>query len=256
LKIREIIDGVIASYLLPPAYSGGSSYQGLLTSAKFILNYSLQSAVENLLLLGKRYNHKFTIFVTGGLSNKNPSLIDKLLHDGHEIGSHSMDHFMSSRLSDEQFEMQAVSSKEALESHGANIFGYRAPYLSIPDRQYRILQKAGYTYSSSKEWDHDPICVTSKDGMLWEYPVTFMDWSYVHYEKSVDKMTLLLKSAMRHKAVFLFHPYFLGDRKYNSIWEEIFRSPDALRSACLNDQTLEHTTRPSQNIYITFDFGA
>ena len=101
----------------PPYQS--SSTRGLKGGLPWILN-----------MLSKK-NIKATFFIVGELADKNPSMIEAILEDGHEIGSHGYDHRRLDRLSP----IEAIRNiKKSIDSLSVfqYISSFRAPNLQPP----------------------------------------------------------------------------------------------------------------------------
>ncbi len=82
-----------------------------------------------------------TFFVTGVFATHAPQIIQRLVAEGHEIGSHSMRH-------SEMQPADLADSKQLLERlTGKNVYGYRQPrMMPISDQQ---LYDTGYQYNAS-----------------------------------------------------------------------------------------------------------
>ncbi|HWJ04967.1 MAG TPA: XrtA system polysaccharide deacetylase [Steroidobacteraceae bacterium] len=94
-----------------------------------------------------------TFFVLGWIAERHPSLVRRIVADGHELASHGYDHTRVHQLTPEQFRADVVKTKRILEDiGGVGIRGYRAPSYSINGRNlwaHDILLDTGHVYSSS-----------------------------------------------------------------------------------------------------------
>jgi polysaccharide deacetylase family protein (PEP-CTERM system associated) len=94
-----------------------------------------------------------TFFVLGWVAKHYPSLIRRIVADGHELASHGTDHRRADRQSVEQFRADVEGSKAFLEDvGGVSVIGYRAPTFSVGRRNrwaHVVLAEAGFRYSSS-----------------------------------------------------------------------------------------------------------
>ncbi len=96
---------------------------------------------------------KATFFTLGWIAERHPSLVRRIVAEGHELASHGCEH----RRADEQdagaFREDVHRSKKTLEDiGGVAVRGYRAPTFSIGARNpwaFEILAAEGYAYSSS-----------------------------------------------------------------------------------------------------------
>ena len=99
------------------------------------------------------YNVKATFFVLGEVAKKFPSLVRKIVDEGHEIGSHGISHQQIFKLNEEQFRKEIADSKKMLEDiTSKKVIGYRAPAFSIrPDTKWalEVLAEEGFKYDSS-----------------------------------------------------------------------------------------------------------
>jgi polysaccharide deacetylase family protein (PEP-CTERM system associated) len=73
-----------------------------------------------------------TFFVLGRIAEAHPELVERILADGHEIGSHGYNHQFVYRQTPDAFAWDLDTSLQALRRAGApNVVSYRAPYFSI-----------------------------------------------------------------------------------------------------------------------------
>jgi polysaccharide deacetylase family protein (PEP-CTERM system associated) len=96
---------------------------------------------------------KGTFFVLGWIAERHPSLVKRIVADGHELASHGYDHTRVHQQTREQFAADVTRTKAILEHMGGvEVRGYRAPSYSINGKNIwaiDVLQDAGYLYSSS-----------------------------------------------------------------------------------------------------------
>jgi hypothetical protein len=94
---------------------------------------------------------KATLFVTGKVLEKNPTLFKNLKKQGHEIALHGYAHkrydLMNSKEKEEDIE-RAIKIYRKL--FGANPRGFRAPQHSIDKETIALLEKYNFKYDSSK----------------------------------------------------------------------------------------------------------
>jgi len=111
----------------------------------------VEASVGRLLEILDETDTKATFFVLGCLAEKYPgTLVERIAHAGHELGSHGYSHHLLSRLSDAEFQEDAYRSKAVVEDiTGRPVLGYRAPSFSIHLRALEILSELGYIYDSS-----------------------------------------------------------------------------------------------------------
>ena len=94
-----------------------------------------------------------TFFTLGCVARRNPSVVRRIVADGHELASHGADHRRVDRQSPAAFRADISDSKKILEDiGGVTVNGYRAPTFSIGGDTawaHAVLEEEGYRYSSS-----------------------------------------------------------------------------------------------------------
>ncbi len=105
---------------------------------------------RKILSLLKEKNVKATFFVTVVFALNNRSIIEDIVADGHEIGSHGWSHsgFEQSDPLRSRLELENITGKK--------VYGFRMPRLQKVDEQ--LLLDAGYTYDSSLS----PTCIPGR----------------------------------------------------------------------------------------------
>lgn len=117
----------------------------------------LESRVErntdSVLALFDRAGVKATFFTLGWVAERAPTLIRRIVAEGHEIASHGLDHARVFTMSPARFRLDLAEARKRIEdAAGVAVTGYRAPSFSIDPRTpwaYAELAEAGYLYSSS-----------------------------------------------------------------------------------------------------------
>jgi len=96
---------------------------------------------------------KATFFTLGWVAERNPSLMRRIVAEGHELASHGWDHARVFTLGQRGFAEDLYRARTALEdAAGVRVTGYRAPSFSIDQRTpwaFETLADHGYGYSSS-----------------------------------------------------------------------------------------------------------
>jgi polysaccharide deacetylase family protein (PEP-CTERM system associated) len=96
---------------------------------------------------------KATFFVLGWVAERHPSLVRRIVADGHELASHGYEHTRIHQFTPEQFRHDVIRTKLILEDvGGVAVRGYRAPSYSINGTNLwalDVLHEAGHVYSSS-----------------------------------------------------------------------------------------------------------
>ncbi len=114
-------------------------------------SYSMLDGFTSYIDLLNKHNVKTTFFVLSELADIAKDQILYAVSCGHEIACHGKTHIRPLDLSLEEFEAQITEAKAKLEDMiGKEIIGYRAPCYAIDDERYKIVQKVGFKYGSSK----------------------------------------------------------------------------------------------------------
>lgn len=146
---------------------------------------------ERLLDLLAKYGATATFFTLGWVADRNPGLVQRIVAEGHEIGSHTWWHPRVNTLTPAEFRTEVRDSKRLLEdAGGVAVTGFRAPSFSITpgyEWAFDILLEEGYRYDSSLfpiyrpgygypgAPDH-PHDLARPAGMLREYPLATLGW--------------------------------------------------------------------------------
>lgn len=109
--------------------------------------------IDRILMLLDKHEIKATFFTLGWIAERYPSMVKKIVENGHELASHGYAHHRVTELSREEFHDDITRSKSLLEDiSGQSVQGYRAPSFSINRNNLWTLDclgEAGYRYSSS-----------------------------------------------------------------------------------------------------------
>jgi polysaccharide deacetylase family protein (PEP-CTERM system associated) len=96
---------------------------------------------------------KATFFTLGWVAERFPTLIRRIVEDGHELASHGWDHTRVDAQDPATFRADVRRTRSLLEDTGGmRVSGYRAATFSIGAREmwaFPILRQEGYLYSSS-----------------------------------------------------------------------------------------------------------
>ncbi|WP_371187631.1 XrtA system polysaccharide deacetylase [Thalassotalea maritima] len=113
----------------------------------------VEKNTHKILDLLDEHNAKATFFVLGWVAEHYPSLVQRIVTEGHELASHGYFHQRLTSLTDEQIKTDIGDSKKLLEDvSGQQVIGYRAPSFSISSRNIEVmdtLSELGFKYSSS-----------------------------------------------------------------------------------------------------------
>jgi polysaccharide deacetylase family protein (PEP-CTERM system associated) len=112
----------------------------------------LEASVRRTLDLLEECGACATFFVLGWVADAAPELVREVAERGHEVASKGY-HHRDLRLAPEEFEEDALRSREALErAIGRRVIGYRLPQEGLRPRDLWLagaLARAGYQYDSS-----------------------------------------------------------------------------------------------------------
>jgi polysaccharide deacetylase family protein (PEP-CTERM system associated) len=96
---------------------------------------------------------KATFFMLGWVAERHPSLVRRIVADGHELASHGYSHIRVTQQTPVEFQEDVIRTKVMLEElGGVAVQGYRAASYSIGASNLWALaelEQAGYRYSSS-----------------------------------------------------------------------------------------------------------
>jgi polysaccharide deacetylase family protein (PEP-CTERM system associated) len=117
------------------------------------LESRVEEPLERLLERFRAHAVRATFFVLGWLAERRPSIVPRLLRDGHEVASHGYLHEPLYRLDREALAADLEHAARAIVlPPGRRLRGYRAPSFSITPRTrwaLDVLAGAGYEYDSS-----------------------------------------------------------------------------------------------------------
>lgn len=145
-------------------------FQGLTSTNPLVDNWPnyesrVEGATEHLLVILREHGVQATFFVLGYIADRYPTLIEKIVDQGHEIGVHGYYHRFVFKLSPEEFAQELDQTILALHRlTGEQPAGHRAPYFSINTHTpwvFEIMASRGIRYDSS---------VFPTRNMLYGYP--------------------------------------------------------------------------------------
>lgn len=95
-----------------------------------------------------------TFFTLGWVAERHPSLIRRIVAEGHELASHGYGHEQVHAIGEAAFRADIRRARAILQDiGGVSVVGYRAPTFSISARHtpwaHKVLAEEGYQYSSS-----------------------------------------------------------------------------------------------------------
>lgn len=193
----------------------------------------VEQNIDRILSLLEERGINATFFTLGWIAKRYPSMVRRIVENGHELASHGCDHDRVTELGSNEFYKDIADSKKILEDiSGSPVIGYRAPSFSINKQNYwalNLLEEAGYLYSSSiypVRHDHYGIpdaprfaFYPNSAGKLLEVPITtvnllgrnipvggggyFRLWPYAVSRWFIQRVN----EKDQRSAVFYFHPW-------------------------------------------------
>jgi polysaccharide deacetylase family protein (PEP-CTERM system associated) len=135
------------------------------------IEYGINAIIDVL----SKHNVKATFFVLGCVAKQHPSLIRRIIAQGHEIGSHGLNHKMITTQNREEFREDVVRSKEILEDlTGKPINLYRSSSWSIVPKTIwalEVLEEEGFICDSSIQPFKTPLSGFKNAPRLPFYPI-------------------------------------------------------------------------------------
>lgn len=112
--------------------------------------YRVEKSTDTLLRLFDEKGIKATFFVLGWVAERSPSLIRRIVSEGHEVASHGHDHSLLNEKDQSGLRKDISRSKALLEDIiGMRVLGYRAPSFTISNTLLMTLKELGFLYDSS-----------------------------------------------------------------------------------------------------------
>jgi polysaccharide deacetylase family protein (PEP-CTERM system associated) len=128
-------------------------HANILNGISFKKRSTISESTEIILNILNQHRTKATFFVLGEVAEKNPSLIEEIYKQGHEIGCHGYSHKMLTEMSREEFKRELKKATGLIKSiTGEQPIGFRAPSFSINNKTswtFDVLKEIGYKYDSS-----------------------------------------------------------------------------------------------------------
>ncbi len=117
------------------------------------LEHRVEKNTHRILDLFSEHNTKATFFTLGWVAERYPSLVKRIVNEGHELACHGYEHIRVTEQTPEQFRLDINRTKKILEDLGGQeVTGYRAASYSINTQNlwaHDILVDEGFKYSSS-----------------------------------------------------------------------------------------------------------
>ena len=149
--------------------------------------YSLLDGVDNYLEILEKHNVPSSFFVLGEIAESIKSTLNKIRDNNHDIGSHGWDHKRPITMSKKDFKASLIRSKNTIESIiSAPVEGYRASCFSLNRELLNQVQKAGFSFDSSRiNFSSHPLYETiNMDGYHQISPNIFKQNNFFEFEVS------------------------------------------------------------------------
>ena len=135
----------------------------------------VERSTAKLLDLLASHQVKATFFTLGWVAQRHPTLIRRIVNEGHELASHGWDHTRVTAMNPDQFREDISRTRKVLEDLGGTaVIGYRAPTFSFTTANtwvYPVLAECGYRYSSSvAPVRHDLYGIPDASRFAWRDP--------------------------------------------------------------------------------------
>ena len=149
----------------------------------------VERSTHRILDLFAEHEVKATFFTLGWVAQRFPSIVKRVVEEGHELASHGFEHIRVTEQTPELFREDVTKTKALLEDmSGVEVRGYRAASYSIGAKNLwalNVLEETGHVYSSSiypikhdlygmPEAPRHPFYPNGEGGLL-EIPVTTLE---------------------------------------------------------------------------------
>jgi polysaccharide deacetylase family protein (PEP-CTERM system associated) len=161
---------------------------------------------------------KATFFTLGWVAERYPSLVKRIVNDGHELACHGYEHIRVTEQTPDEFRKDIAKTKKILEDiAGQEVKGYRAASYSIGAKNLwalDILMQEGFKYSSSiYPVKHDLYGMPDAPRFIYE-PIAEDDFK----EIPITSLRFFDKNyPCGGGGFFRLYPYFLSKWAFNRI---------------------------------------
>ena len=121
------------------------------------------------------YGIPATFFLVGGMAEKYPEIVRRIVEEGHEVGNHTWSHPNLRKISREQAREEIMRTNDLLTSLGARPVHLRPPYGVFNEHTVSVAESLGLTVvlwsTDSKDWRRLPASyATLRNGHGSVYP--------------------------------------------------------------------------------------
>lgn len=133
---------------------------------RFEKKYGLNIVVKDLFLINKLYLQsfyikkildyakenklRFTFFVTAKNLEKKKEIINRMLNEGHEIGSHGYNHILLNKRGYKEVYNEFKKADYEFKKYRIHVNGFRSPFLSENNCVIEIAKQFGFKYVSNQ----------------------------------------------------------------------------------------------------------
>jgi peptidoglycan/xylan/chitin deacetylase (PgdA/CDA1 family) len=168
----------------------------LLSSSSILISYSLVEPIKAAIItfddgmlsqytyaksILDKYNFKATFYIICNNVDKenrmNWNNIHILEEEGHEIGSHSMNHNKLSKLSEDEMEYEIIESKRCLQANGFDVTSFSFPYNDGDDNK-KILKIIAENYYIARTGTEPLMIFQCRNAEYKEFMVNYDDDKY------------------------------------------------------------------------------
>ena len=182
------------------------------------LEHRVEQNTCKILTMLAEHSTQATFFTLAWVAERYPSLVTKIVDQGHELACHGYEHIRVSEQTPEQFRLDINRSKKILEDlSGKEVIGYRAASYSINSKNlwaHDVLLEEGFKYSSSiYPVKHDLYGIPDAPRFCYK-PIKNSDF----LEIPISTVTIGNKNMpCGGGGFFRFYPYFLSKWAFNKI---------------------------------------
>jgi polysaccharide deacetylase family protein (PEP-CTERM system associated) len=150
-------------------------------------DYSLLDGINTYCEILQKHKIPSSFFVLGEIAESISTTLREIAKEKHEISSHGINHVLPITISLSEFYNELDRSKKTLEDIiSSSIEGYRAPCFSIDRQRLDLVQKAGFSYDSSRiDFGAHPLYETiNMDGYELVMPNIFRRNDFFEFQAS------------------------------------------------------------------------
>ncbi|AGB04692.1 putative xylanase/chitin deacetylase [Aciduliprofundum sp. MAR08-339] len=144
------------------------------------------SSFNTIIEILEDYNASSTFPITAMTLERNVDTIKEWRNKRIEWAMHGYVHVDYSNLDKETIEKHIVAGRKIFYRSGIELYGFRAPYLSVNDEILGILRERRFLYDSSKSFFVDVIPVDGNVKRILKYYKPIKNWKLENYDGLVE----------------------------------------------------------------------